>query len=165
MNKIAAFFAVMVSTLVISCAGPQSNNTSNVSDVQITRKSIQSEVVKTVAHLSIDGMTCAAGCGGKIQQELRAVNGVKTTELDFEENRNSNIVSVEYDSNAINEQDLIKCVSGIADGMYVVKSVEILDYKGLQSRATSTDAGVRSNEFDKVFQLINLVQSISGFIR
>lgn len=165
MKHIAAFFSVLATIIFMSCAGPQSNNAAVPVDVEVSRKTMQSEVVKTVANLSIDGMTCAAGCGGKIQQELRAVNGVKTTDLDFEENRASNVVSVEYDPTKINEQDLIKCVSGIADGMYVVKSVEILDYKGLQTRSQSSDAGVSTNDFNKVFQLLNLVQSISGFVR
>lgn len=165
MKKLAAFLFVSLSILVISCAGPGSENASPAADVQVTRKSLDSEVIKTVANLSIEGMTCAHGCGGKIQQELRAIDGVKTTDLDYADGREANTVSVEYDPTKISEQELIKCVSSIADGQYVVKTVEILDYKGLQSRSSASGAGVKSNELDKVFQIIDLVQSISRLVR
>jgi copper chaperone CopZ len=80
------------------------------------------------------GMMCAEGCGGKIQQDLQALAGVVNTELEFEEQRPENIVKVEFDPAALNEQQLIQCVQGIADGKYRVVSVEVLHYHGLQSR-------------------------------
>lgn len=148
-----------------SCAGPSSNNEASA-DVQIVRKSLQSEVIKSVANLSIEGMTCAAGCGGKIQQELQALKGVKTTELDFAEGRGQNVVSVEFDPSLISEKEMIQCVHGIADGMYKIKIVELLDYKGLQSAGRSGESGVKENtQWGLLFQAINLVQSVSRFVR
>jgi hypothetical protein len=38
---------------------------------------------KTEAILSISGMTCVAGCGGKIQKELQNLKGVVNTSLDL----------------------------------------------------------------------------------
>ena len=47
---------------------------------------------KTEAILTISGMTCAHGCGGKIQKELQNLNGVVTTSLDFVEDRDVNSI-------------------------------------------------------------------------
>ena len=84
---------------------------------------------KTEAILSITGMTCAAGCGGKIQKELQNIQGVVTTSLDFVEDRDVNIVKVEFDPNAVKERDMTNIVNTIADGQYRVVKAEIISHK------------------------------------
>ena len=84
---------------------------------------------KTEAILSITGMTCAAGCGGKIQKELQNIQGVVTTSLDFVEDRDVNIVKVEFDPNAVKETDMTNIVNTIADGQYQVVKAEIISHK------------------------------------
>lgn len=118
--------------VVMSCGG---NNKQQIlpEEIPVVHRELSSEVYKTVAVISIEGMMCATGCGGKIQSELRALNGVKTTDLEFEENRPVNIIRVEYDTTAIEEKKLFECVQSIADGKYRVTSAEIIHYKGLQS--------------------------------
>lgn len=163
MKKIFAFVFV-IAVVLTACQGPTGSSV-NAADVKVTRTTMESEVNKTVANLSISGMTCAAGCGGKIQQELQAMQGVKTTDLNYEDNRQENIVSVEFDPTIITEKEMIEKVGSIADGMYQVKSVEIVDYKGLQTARTSGDAGVSESDFGRIFQLVNLLQSLSSFIK
>lgn len=108
----------------------------------VTHRDLDSEVNKTVAKMTVEGMMCAEGCGGKIQQDLRALTGVVSTELEFEDQRPENIIKVEYDPLVIDEQKLILCVHGIADGQYHVKSVEVLHYHGLQSRGHNNGSAV-----------------------
>ena len=84
---------------------------------------------KTEAVLSISGMTCVAGCGGKIQKELQNLNGVVTTSLDFAEDRDVNIVKVEFDPNVVKESDMTNIVNTIADGQYHVVKAEIISHK------------------------------------
>ncbi len=108
----------------------------------VTHRDLDSEVNKTVAKMSIEGMMCADGCGGKIQQDLRALQGVVATELEFEDQRPENIIKVEFDPTVTDEQKLIQCVQGIADGQYHVKSVEVLHYHGLQSRGERNGSAV-----------------------
>ncbi len=84
---------------------------------------------KTEAVLSITGMTCVAGCGGKIQKELQNLNGVVTTSLDFAEDRDVNIVKVEFDPNVVKESDMTNIVNTIADGQYHVVKAEIISHK------------------------------------
>jgi copper chaperone CopZ len=108
----------------------------------VTHRDLDSEVIKTVAKMSIGGMMCADGCGGKIQQDLRALPGVISTELEFEENRVENVVKVEFDPAVTDEKKLIDCVQAIADGKYMVSQVEVLHYHGLQNKATHNGAAV-----------------------
>ena len=84
---------------------------------------------KTEAVLSITGMTCVAGCGGKIQKELQNLNGVVTTSLDFAEDRDVNIMKVEFDPNVVKESDMTNIVNTIADGQYHVVKAEIISHK------------------------------------
>jgi len=156
------FLTLLVSAILMSCGTESGSSKSTESDVVITRKEINSEVIKTVANLSISGMTCSAGCGGKIQQDLQALKGVKETKLDYAENRGENVVTVDYNPNEINEQELIKCVNAIADGKYHVNSAEIVTYKGLQSSGGGKSSGVSVNDnFGKVFYVFDLLRSIT----
>jgi copper chaperone CopZ len=108
----------------------------------IVHRDLDSEVIKTVAKMSVGGMMCAEGCGGKIQQDVRALPGVTGTELEFTDGSPENIVKVEYDPSITDEQKLIECVQGIADGKYTVSKVEVLHYHGLQNKAASNGAAV-----------------------
>ncbi len=108
----------------------------------IVHRDLDSEVIKTVAKMSVGGMMCAEGCGGKIQQDVRALPGVTGTELEFTDGSPENIVKVEYDPAVTDEKKLIECVQGIADGKYTVSKVEVLHYHGLQNKAASNGAAV-----------------------
>ena len=83
----------------------------------------------TEVKLSISGMTCAAGCGGKIQKELQALDGVIATNLDFVEDREENIVTVNFDPQKITEQRMQEVVNTIADGAYHVEKSEVITHK------------------------------------
>ncbi len=48
------------------------------------------------------------------------MDGVKSTELDFVEERKVNVVSVEFDAASIDENKMINLVNGLADGKYKV---------------------------------------------
>lgn len=133
-------FFVLVSLLLLTACGEPPKQA--LPETVITHRDLDSEVIKTVAKMSIEGMMCADGCGGKIQQELRALSGVVGTELEFEDNRVENIVKVEFDPTATDEKKLIECVQAIADGKYRVSKVEVLHYHGLQNKATSNGAAV-----------------------
>jgi periplasmic mercuric ion binding protein len=156
-------YSLFAITLFWSCNTSNPDTAANA--VPVTHKEIRAEVIKTVANISIDGMTCSAGCGGKIQQELRALTGVTATELDYADNRTTNVVSVEYNPSQLTEKDLINCVNAIADGKYQVKGVEIVDYKGLQSAGRGGGADVSTDKFGRVFQLLNLLQSVSKLVQ
>ena len=112
--------AVAIGMMACSDASQQ-NAASNVVVEQIQEKGA---VAKTVAKLSIEGMTCAHGCGGKIQKELEDMDGVKSTNLDFVEERKVNVVSVEFDAASIDENKMMGLVNSLADGKYKVVAAQ-----------------------------------------
>lgn len=165
MKRISVFFSFLAVMTIVSCSGPATDASSNA-NVPVTHREMDSESYKTVANLSISGMTCSAGCGGKIQQELKALQGVKGTTLDFADQRPENVVAVEYDPKVISEQEMIKCVNAIADGAYAVKKVDVIEFKGMQSRSTSnaSDAGVSTEYFGKALYILNLFETVTDLI-
>ena len=114
--KTLIFFLSVV--LLVSCQNQ------NNSAVAVERIQEQGEVAKLTAKLSIDGMTCAHGCGGKIQKELEKMPGVVTTQLDFVEERKVNVVTAEFQADKISVEKMMECVNGIADGKYKVLAAQ-----------------------------------------
>ncbi len=114
--KTLIFFLSVV--LLVSCQNQ------NNSAVVVEKIQEQGEVAKLTAKLSIDGMTCAQGCGGKIQKELEKMPGVVTTQLDFVEERKVNVVTAEFQADKISVEKMMECVNGIADGKYKVLAAQ-----------------------------------------
>ena len=114
--KSLIFFLSVV--LLVSCQNQ------NNSAVVVEKIQEQGEVAKLTAKLSIDGMTCAQGCGGKIQKELEKMPGVVTTQLDFVEERKVNVVTAEFQADKISVEKMMECVNGIADGKYKVLAAQ-----------------------------------------
>ena len=117
---------LFISVLLFSCgnATPNAETTPAASETIVKDGTNNTEAV-----LSISGMTCAAGCGGKIQKELQGINGVVATSLDFVEDRDVNVVKVEFDPNVVKETDMTNIVNTIADGQYHVVKAEIISHK------------------------------------
>jgi copper chaperone CopZ len=156
------FWSFLVLMTVFTSCGDGNNA---ATEAPVTVSSMDSEVIKSVAKIYVTGMTCKAGCGGKIEKELQALNGVKGTETLFEENRAENIVSVEFDPALMDTKSLEGCVEKIMDGKYLVSKIEVINYKGLQSHG-SGGAGVSEDRsaFSDLFKLLNVFQSLGHLI-
>lgn len=116
---------LVFSFAVLWMACNESNQTdTSASSVVVEQIQEKGTVAKTVAKLSIEGMTCAHGCGGKIQKELEELDGVKATDLDFVEERKVNVVSVEFDAAQLDENKMMGLVNGLADGKYKVVAAQ-----------------------------------------
>jgi copper chaperone CopZ len=159
--KFTLYFSAALFLLITSCNG----GPAAASEAQIITTELNSEVNKSVAKIHISGMTCKAGCGGKIEQELQALAGIKATETIFEENRPENIVSVEFDPSNIDARRMEQCVEKIMDGKYVVSKIEVINYHGLQSHG-SAGADVEGNDlgFSELFKLLNVFQSLGKLL-
>jgi len=85
---------------VVSC---NSNNT------------IKTEVaVNTIAQVSIEGMTCEAGCAKTIEQAITEMQGVAKCEVDFEKKK----ALIDFDSTLTNKGAIISSIQSINDGQY-----------------------------------------------
>jgi len=164
--KSLIYFSSLVLVFQIWSCGPGAPE-QVASAVTISHTEIAGEQAKTVALLSIDGMTCSHGCGGKIQQELQALKGVKSTDLDYSDERPLNVVSVEFDPASLSEEKLIAAVNEIADGdKYHVVAMEVQTVKplALGSGASSDMEESYQVEFNRFFQILNLFSSLRHLV-
>lgn len=113
---------MLLAVAMIGCS--ESNTASNASNVVVEQIQEKGTEAKTVAKLSIEGMTCAHGCGGKIQKELEDLDGVKSTELDFVDERKVNVVTIDFDATKMDENKMMSVVNEIADGKYKVVAAQ-----------------------------------------
>lgn len=125
--KNSVLFCIAFSVLLFSCASNQAESAGE--KTQNTTTEIVDGTSKTEVKLAITGMMCAHACGGKIQQDLQATAGVKSTSLDFIDGREQNVVTVEIDANTIQPEKLSDVVHGIADGKYHVVSMQTIVHK------------------------------------
>jgi Cu+-exporting ATPase len=82
---------------------------------------IEDGEAKTLASLSIEGMSCEKMCAGLINEKLSNLEGVKSCNIDFE----SKVASVEFDDEKLNEDKMIETIRSLNDGQYSVSKVEI----------------------------------------
>jgi copper chaperone CopZ len=125
--KKSVLLCIAFSVLLFSCASNQAESAGEKTQNTITE--IVDGTSKTEVKLAITGMMCAHACGGKIQQDLKAIAGVKSTSLDFIDGREQNVVTVEIDANTIQPEKLSDVVHGIADGKYHVVSMQTIVHK------------------------------------
>ncbi|MDY7394925.1 heavy-metal-associated domain-containing protein [Aureibaculum sp. 2210JD6-5] len=118
----AVIFLISIGVL-FSC--DKNSKTDGAKNADIIQKS-DSDSEKIVANfekvsLKIDGMTCEIGCARTIQSKLSKANGVKFAEVNFEDKTGI----VEFDSNKISENQIVKIVEEIAGGdLYKVEGVK-----------------------------------------
>lgn len=116
-------------------------------------ENIENKVVETVAvvnpnqilTMEIDGMVCQMGCGGSIRKGLKGTNGVASVEFDFEEERKTNIAKITYDKSIVSSEELVKVVSKLNDGQFLVGTISFEDYIA-PAKATKTSTVKKHTE-------------------
>ena len=68
----------------------------------------------------VSGMVCKMGCGGAIRKELTSLKGVSRVAVDYEENREEQIIRVFYNSRFHNEKEIYAELEQINDGQFKV---------------------------------------------
>ena len=124
MNKI---FTILLIAALAACGeatDPATDGGANVAR-SVNEVAISSGTPVTMADLSIEGMTCAMGCGGTIKNALAKLPGVTGAEVNFTDAGQANHVVVTYDPAQVSDADMVKAVQGIHDGQYKVLAVGI----------------------------------------
>lgn len=97
------YLSLLFLSILFSCSS---------SSIEIPAELVKNEQVE----MSIDGMMCSKGCVGTINKNLQGLNGVVEFEVVFEEKK----ATVKYDNRVINNDEVIKTIEGIHNGMYKV---------------------------------------------
>ncbi len=105
---------------IVSCQSDASHNAN--SDVQKSEELADEKKPEAdyqcVAKVS--GMVCKMGCGGAIRKELTSLKGVSRVAVDYEENREEQIIRVFYNSRFHNEKEIYAELEKINDGQFSV---------------------------------------------
>ena len=118
---VLASFVAIIAGGIVACSGGGESAAPEV-PTTVTEKVVPagSEMVYT-ASIGIEGMTCSVGCAGAIESKLASMDGVASCEVDFE----GKTAHVTYDESKVNDKAMVGTITGIADGMYSVTSVNI----------------------------------------
>ncbi len=124
MNKPTALVIIIALAACGEATAPVAEAAANV-DRTVNEVAITSGTPVTLADLSIDGMTCAMGCGSTIKSALAKLPGVSGAEVNFTEAGQTNHVVVTYDAAKVSDADMVKAVQAIHNGDYKVVAVGI----------------------------------------
>ncbi|PCJ89841.1 MAG: hypothetical protein COA57_00565 [Flavobacteriales bacterium] len=137
-------FLLLLSFMLACNCGP-GDETKN--DVKIEKKETVSidGKARTIANIGIEGMTCSAGCAGKIKNTLAGLNGVMACDVLFEDK----VASIEYDDSKISEKDMIAAIEELNKGQYKVTTVEVEKTVAKSESRKVPEAGGKADEKKK----------------
>lgn len=128
------FFITLSFLILLGCSSDPSANTDKVAvmaDVPVTVSEIKvgnTDDVKTIAELEIEGMTCAIGCAKMIKKTVSDLNGVKMAEVNFDADNPIDFAVVEYNPEEINELEMAAVIQSLVDGQYKVNNIIVKKY-------------------------------------
>jgi copper chaperone CopZ len=78
--------------------------------------------------LSVQGMVCKMGCGGSIRKELLATNAVEKVEVDFVEDKESQLITVYYNNSLSSKEKLLKVINEMNDKQFTAQIISESSY-------------------------------------
>ena len=108
-NRILALLLVV--SLTYSCGNADAPSENE--NVEVSTENL------TVADYTVEGMVCAMGCAGTIQEEVAGMTGVVVSTVDYEAGK----AHFEFDEGIVSEKEIIAKIEGIADGQYKVSEL------------------------------------------
>lgn len=167
MNKPALFILIAAMAACGEGPVPQPETAANVART-VSEVAISSGTPVTLADLSIEGMTCAMGCGSTIKSALAKLPGVSGTEVNFTEAGQTNHVVVTYDPAQVSDADMVKAVQTIHNGDYKVSAVgitkQVLKQGASEPPAETTEEGQVNASLESV-ALPSLVALLQRLVR
>jgi copper chaperone CopZ len=87
-----------------------------------------SKIANTKLALSVQGMVCKMGCGGSIRKELLATNAVEKVEVDFVEDKESQLITVYYNNSLSSKEKLLKVINEMNDKQFTAQTISESSY-------------------------------------
>ncbi len=123
-----------------------------------------------IADFAVSGMTCKMGCGGSIRKGLLETGFVTQVDVDFDENNAENTISVHFDSNLIDEKQLLEVIESLNDGQFSAKFLTMKEISNAQQAHLNQEDQQRKNSSTIVeaksvsFSIPNLTRLLNGLI-
>jgi hypothetical protein len=91
-------------------------------------KPVTSNVANTKLALNVNGMVCKMGCGGAIRKELLATNAVEKVEVEFVEEKESQLITVYYNNSRSSKEKLLKVINEMNDKQFTAQTISESSY-------------------------------------
>lgn len=122
MNFSKTICTILVASSTLFACKDKGTETLSQKETTTTKKEVAAAVKPETASFKIDGMSCAIGCAKTIEKELADMDGVQNAKVDFDTKQ----ATVNFDSDRLKSEDLVKKVEAAADGKtYKVSDVKI----------------------------------------
>jgi copper chaperone CopZ len=125
MKTLSRFSLASIVAVLMACSGSQPSEEIS-SEVEITKVVRKGEIGKAIARIGIKGMSCEMACGGAIKKCLKNIEGITTTDIEFDHSNETNLAEVTFDEKTVSEKEMIAAIEKLHDGQYKVKSVELV---------------------------------------
>ena len=166
-------FGLGLATILFSCS-------TSTTDVDLTENSDGEKVERVadvtpnrVLKLDIDGMVCKMGCGGSIRNELKTVEGIGDCNFDFEEDRETDIATIQFDKELISADEIVEIVTEVNDGQFTVGESTTTKIKSRKDDTVEVETSTESSDEEEStvtmssgsgFQLPNLLEIFSSLL-
>ena len=100
------------------------NSIQRVEEVIINKQDIKAD---SKIELEIEGMTCEMGCVSTIRNRVTRMKGSTKFDMDFDKERGTDFATVSFDSRLLSSDDIKTEIESIAQGLYSVKHIKVLD--------------------------------------
>jgi len=118
------FIIISFSLLLLSCSENSNNEANTVKKISVANQKITFEV---------EGMVCKMGCGGSIRKALLETKSVSQVDVDYQDDRTKQIVSVFYNKSQINKSAIVKLLETINDKQH---KIAVIDEQAIAPRKT-----------------------------
>jgi copper chaperone CopZ len=127
MKNLFLVLTVAIFSITTSCSSEAKTENKVATDQE------KEETAKPIANqqmtIEVMGMVCEKGCGGSIRKEMKATNGVTKCSFDFEDEREVNVATIDFDDAKVSEEEIILALTTMNEhqftvGTHTVKSLK-----------------------------------------
>ena len=161
--KYTGYFTLLFALVMMISCSEETPKTPSIEDVPVTHVSKSGNETYSVANLQIEGMMCEIACVGKVRKELSSIAGVIDTQIDFDEKSTLDMASVKFDPAVTSEREMIETIHAIGDGLYQVRSVEVVTFDHAQTEDTEAEPMGLFIQTDDLFSMPSFFQILSVF--
>jgi hypothetical protein len=111
--------------LLLSCSESAKNEVNTPKTISVANQKIT---------LEVEGMVCKMGCGGSIRKALLETKSVSQVDVDYQDDRTKQIVSVSYNKGQINKSAIVKLLETINDKQF---KIAVIDEQAIAAKTPS----------------------------
>lgn len=106
---------------VLSCSVNKDESNTQANNNISVNKDVQPNYV---ANMLVSGMVCEVNCVSAVNNALMQLQGISSVEIDFDSERDTNLVSVKFDNTIVTEDKIKQTIESLNDNQYKVEKYE-----------------------------------------